>query len=115
MNFYKITGQVTAACSRFMKSIGFKNIKTFEISYSDSVILKTVFGEAEIRFNSPGTKGVYWSVDDFQCRVNEKENPSLYDESKFENALKIMIEKHDANIGITWDTIDYYLDEHCKK
>lgn len=39
----------------------------------------------------------------------------VYDESMFENALYEMIRKHDCNNGITWETINYYLDEYCLK
>ena len=38
-----------------------------------------------------------------------------YDESKFEEALDRMIHKHDAEYGITWESIKYYLNEMCVK
>lgn len=64
------------------------------------------------------TKGmsyIGWSVEDFKYQASNQEDPSIYDETKFKDALDIMINKHDASIGITWETIDYYLNEYCLK
>jgi len=46
---------------------------------------------------------------------NARELLTIYDPDKFENALYEMMRRHDATIGITWDTVDYYLDEYCLK
>jgi len=69
-----------------------------------------------------GSRGIYWSVNDFEhianeveCNeVGESEDNTLYDRSKFAKALEDMIDGHDADNGITWYTIRYYLDEYCK-
>ena len=64
------------------------------------------------------TKGmsyIGWSVEDFKYLASNQEDPSIYDENKFKDTLDIMINKHDASIGITWETIDYYLNEYCLK
>ena len=37
----------------------------------------------------------------------------LYDRNLFPKALDMMIGTHDANVGITWETIDFWL-EWCK-
>lgn len=76
---------------------------------------------------------VSWSIEDFSWQALVKENipPGMvkdlsniaevnrhlntYDAEKFEYALERMIDKHDATIGITWDTIDCYLDEYCRR
>lgn len=66
---------------------------------------------------------IQWSVEDFEQRAKENNDYRLiakqeiveYDKSKFEAALYNMICDHDANLGITWDTIDYYLDTYCRK
>jgi len=67
---------------------------------------------------------IAWAVEDFETRADEEEkfriesDPNtelpLFDRSKFEGALKEMIHEHDAGIGITWDTISYYLNECCR-
>ena len=61
---------------------------------------------------------VTWSVEDFEGRAEERKGENwrdFYDESKFEEALESMIHHHDAEYGITWDSVDYYLDEMCTK
>ena len=59
------------------------------------------------------------SVDDFETEAREMENfiqnkKTLYDRSKFQEAVELMISKHDAETEISWSTIRYYLDEYCK-
>ncbi len=39
----------------------------------------------------------------------------IYDRNEFSNALFIMMEKYDPEVGITWDLVRMYLDEHCLK
>lgn len=77
-------------------------------------------------------RSIVWSVDDFIQQAmkrweivaflptnsiyqNTTKWQDVYDESMFENALYEMIRKHDANYGITWETINFYLDEYCLK
>ena len=56
-----------------------------------------------------------WNIEDFESQAQEREDGAvLYDRSKFGAALLRMIRKHNATVGITWETIDYYLDEYCK-
>ena len=63
--------------------------------------------------NSIGT--ITWSVEDFEGRAVDIEanNDTRYDRDRFELALERMISQHDATIGITWDTVDFYLDQYC--
>lgn len=80
----------------------------------------------------PSWKAITWDVLDFEGQAkqnweNQKESSltdeyrnaekwqDVYDESKFQEALEMMIDKHDATIGITWETIDFWLDEVCLK
>lgn len=72
-------------------------------------------------------KSVSWDVLDFESRARELWNLHLedyphalnwqdvYDKDKFEDALSMMIMKHDATLGISWDTVDFWLDELCLK
>ena len=61
---------------------------------------------------------ITWSEEDFKIKAIEKTNVSdwdqYYNKEMFSEALRIMIERHDATVGITWDTIDYYLETYCK-
>lgn len=59
---------------------------------------------------------VTWGVLDFVSKAEKiyGENWEIvYNKELFEDELISMINKHDATIGITWDTIDYHLD-NCK-
>jgi hypothetical protein len=72
---------------------------------------------------------IYWSVQDFETLAIQnfeelkKDHPEefkrfenweqIYDKTKFPEALKKMIDKHDCEVGITWLTLEHYLME-CK-
>lgn len=60
---------------------------------------------------------IKWSVEDFESVAAEIEEGKgeIYDRNKFCKVLQIMINKHDAEIGINWDTISFYLKEYCLK
>lgn len=63
-------------------------------------------------------RSITWAVEDFESRAEDMEGENwreIYDEDKFENALTSMIHDHDCNNGITWDSVDHYLDSYCKK
>jgi hypothetical protein len=63
---------------------------------------------------------ISWSVDDFEyqainsCNGDESIWQLYYNKDMFESALNEMIRKHDASVGINWDTVDYYLETYCK-
>lgn len=74
----------------------------------------------------PETISLVWSVGDFEGKAQEleevypdegdeytDEKPMLYDRSKFSEALSLMERRHDCNYGVTWETVEYYLNEHC--
>lgn len=63
-------------------------------------------------------RSISWAAEDFAQRAEEEEGDDwrdMYDESKFDNALLLMIKNHDCNNGITWTDIDHYLETYCKK
>ena len=63
-----------------------------------------------------GARGVFWNILDFEDRAKRAErieDMEPNDRNLFPKALDMMIETHDANIGITWKTIDFWL-EWCK-
>lgn len=98
--------------------------------------------ENTVKKKEPYRVAVWWSTEDFagmaeqlfevmtyydenspksvQERAKEilstcKDWKDYFDESKFEEALDRMIHKHDAEYGITWESIKYYLNEMCVK
>ena len=98
--------------------------------------------ENVIKKKEPYRVAVWWSVEDFAGMAEQlfevmtyygenspesvkvrakrilstcKDWKDYFDESKFEEALDRMIHKHDAEYGITWESIKYYLNEMCVK
>lgn len=60
---------------------------------------------------------IIWTVAHFETRAQKKEKEaigSIYDRKTFEGALVKMIENHHREEGISWATVDYYLDKYCK-
>jgi len=58
---------------------------------------------------------IVWGVADFEMMATQMEDPDSYDPKLYPVGLERMIHKHDASYGITWDSVEYYLDEYCKK
>jgi len=54
-------------------------------------------------------ESIKWSVEDFTEYEHDK---YTINEEQAQEALERMIRKHDACIGITWDTIEYYIGEY---
>lgn len=59
----------------------------------------------EKEFEQYKKETVKWSIEDFQ------DNWEMTDEQA-QNALEDMIRHHDAGNGISWDTVNYYAEEH---
>lgn len=90
---------------------------------TDGVKLETKEGTAELRLFEPGERYIVWTVLDVEQQANERwefhkdKYPNakcmkdVYDTSKFEEVLDCVFEKHDANNGINWSTIDFWLNE----
>lgn len=89
-----------------------------QLPLSFKVHLVPLIDEVKKDFQEYQNKSVSWSVLDFEGRAKQRvgENwKEVYDENLFETYLTYMISKHDAEFGITWITIDWFLDEYCKK
>ena len=75
-------------------------------------------GYSRVELEKPLINTLGWSIEDFQLRAKELESlvgseVPLYDPRKFKDALYCMVDKHDASLGITWDTVDFWQDEMC--
>jgi len=73
--------------------------KELEVKYND--LLK--------EFEQYKRESVKWGIEDFTEYNHDKYTITP---EKAQEALEHMIYKHAASIGITWDTIEYYLSEH---
>ena len=75
-------------------------------------------GGHKIHIYPPSIVPLTWSVEDFEAEAERLvgENwKDIYDESKFEDALFEMIDNHDAEWGISWNSVAFYLNQYCKK
>ncbi len=97
-------------------------INSFPPTYD--LIKKAIHSKiAELKYSidheyTPRWRSIPWNVEDFKGRAEQlkEANPKknyIFDETKFEDALEQMIKKHDANLGISWETVDIYLREYC--
>ena len=61
---------------------------------------------------------IIWKVEHFALKAKELEQNSgnkLYDRTLFQKALYEMIKNHNRDEGISWSTVEYYLNAFCKK
>ena len=75
-------------------------------------------GGHKIHIYPPSIVPLTWSVEDFEAEAERLvgENwKDIYDESKFEYYLFEMIDNHDAECGISWSSVAFYLNQYCKK
>ncbi len=82
-------------------------------------IAETTIHCLKVKIIKIGRESIRWTKTDFYDeaeRVEEnRDMPGIYDSDKFQEAVELMIQKHNAEIGITWKTVRCYLDEHCLK
>lgn len=77
-------------------------------AYSPQEILKLL---AELK------TAVIWRVEDFESKAKELEREAgcdLFDRSLFSKVLQLMILRHNADVGISWATVEDYLLSYCK-
>lgn len=65
--------------------------------------------------NTREKRSISWSVNDFENVAESLSDMYEFDSTKFPLALRNMIDKHDANVGINNDVIQMYLIEYCQK
>lgn len=76
-------------------------------------------------------RSITWDISDFEQRARENESSEfnlnfsdfvksvpqkyrVYNRKAFDKTLMLMIKEHDCNNGISWETVDFYLDEYCR-
>jgi hypothetical protein len=67
----------------------------------------------EEEFEQYKRESIKWSWEDFVERA--KDTGYKCSRKEAQTLLEEMIRKHDCEIGITWFTLDYYLQTYCKK
>ena len=66
-------------------------------------------------YNSENSICLIWCVDDIKYAMQERENPIEITDEECMDILTFMDYKHDASLGVCWDTIDYHLDDFIEK
>ncbi len=73
---------------------------------------RKAFKALEIEFAQYKKESVKWSIEDFL----DYEKPGwTITKEQAQEALEQMIHKHDASIGITWDSIEHYYEQYGLK
>ncbi len=86
-----------------------KIIEETSVQWSVDDFLFQALGNEDVQMKDPNIEFYEITMDEAHKYLNK------YDPAKFQYALERMIDKHDASIGITWNTIDFFLDEYCLK
>lgn len=71
---------------------------------------RSQYKKLQREFEQYKKESVKWSVEDFTGNPNYK-----ISKTKAQQALEHMMSKHDATLGITWDTVECYLDMYGKR
>jgi len=60
------------------------------------------------------TISLEWTTDDVKMQLKNRgqENALTTDECRF--VLSMMLDKHDATIGVSWDVMDVYIDNEIR-
>ena len=53
-----------------------------------------------------------WDISDVMHVAEERGYEVSDEDAHF--ILGLLVSEHDANIGINWDTIEYWMDHHCE-
>lgn len=118
MRAFDFMGTMASIISKYASKIGYKNINyIFRHVESNKINIMMKDGTvAQILMLEPGQRAIIWSPEDFELEarsVEDKEIEILYDRDKFHAAIRYMIEDHNADVGITWQTVREYLDRYC--
>lgn len=71
--------------------------------------LEKAYIELLERFQQYKRESIKWSVEDLLDYEHRTHTIGMEDAQE---ALEDMIKNHDANNGITWNTIDYYIEKY---
>jgi len=82
-------------------------MKTITIEIPDDADEQAVIRAAE-RASSPDWIAAWWHIDDVKSLRDDDEQPS---DEQCREVLRLMDKYHDADIGISWETLRYWLDE----
>ena len=56
------------------------------------------------------TISLEWTTDDVKMQLKNREQESKLTTDDCRHVLNLMLDKHDATIGVSWDVMDVYID-----
>ncbi len=83
-----------------------------QTTWKEPKVAEKALKELQEEFEQYKKESIKWSVEDF---LGQELDGYSITEEQAQEALEDMIHNHDCTIGITWETIDYYIEEHGKK
>ena len=69
--------------------------------------------ELQAEFEQYKRESLKWSIEDLLWRAEYMGYALTKDQAQ--EALERMIEKHDPELGVTWITVDYFVEEYGEK
>ena len=75
----------------------------------DVEVTRATSGDKVIDEELPTKVSVSWCAEDVQGRADEM--GVQITKEQIGEVLYLIVDKHDASLGITWDTIDFYISE----
>ena len=57
------------------------------------------------------TISLEWTTDDVKMQLKNRKQESKLTTDECRYVLKLMLDKHDATIGVSWDVMDVYIDK----
>ena len=75
--------------------------------------LRIKYNTLKKEFEQYKRESIKWGCEDFIQRAEDTGYKCSKKEAQ--KLLEEMIHKHDCEVGITWFTLDYYLQTYCKK
>lgn len=70
------------------------------------------YRKLKAEFEQYKKESIKWSVNDF---LNYEKEGYIITPEQAQKALEEMIKNHDCEIGITWDSIEYYFEQYGTK
>jgi len=68
---------------------------------------KQAYNSLKEEFEQYKKESIKWGIEDFISRAEDI--GYTITEEDAQNSLEDMIDNHDCNYGITWETLDYYI------
>tara|TARA_R110000787_G_scaffold97633_1_gene201267 strand:+ start:301 stop:552 length:252 start_codon:yes stop_codon:yes gene_type:complete len=66
-------------------------------------------------YNSENSIAIIWCIDDIKITMDERDDRIGITDEECMSLLLKAVRGHDASNGVSWDSIEYYLDEFIQE